>query len=626
MALQSGGAPAPLGVTLVEGGVNVAVASVHATRIFFCHYDARGKRELHRIELMQREGNVHYGFIAGIKAGARYGLRADGLWHPHDGLRFDVHKLLVDPCATQLDRPHAFHPGLCERGRDTKDLVPKAIVTAAAQAAKRKTPRPPAWIYELPVKAFSIRHPEIAPAKRGTVAALAEPAALAHFRLLGVDTIELMPLMAWIDERHLHALGLANAWGYNPVTFMAPDPRLAPGGFAEIADTVATLHAHGIQVLLDVVLNHTGESDAAGPTLSFRGLDNSTYYRHIHGSPVNDTGCGNTMALDHPMVADYALAALRHWVEATGIDGFRFDLASILGRDARGFHADAPLIRAITADPVLSGCILIAEPWDVGPGGYQLGKFPSRWLEWNDRFRDDVRRFWRGDNFSANNLATRLAGSSDVFAEKTPSASINFVAAHDGFTLADLTRFAHKHNMANGEGNRDGKPDEVTWVDGDVRAMLATLFLSRGTPMLTAGDEFGRSQNGNNNAYAQDNETTWLDWEGANHSLLACVTELVALRRDHSSLSGNKFLDGNGDASWFGADGEPPDWSNAALRVLGLTLTGNKERLAIIVNGSETAIALPLKGGRKVWTRLFSSATGQDCPAQSVSLFKAIST
>jgi glycogen operon protein len=611
---------------VLEGGINVAVRSAHATHIHLCLFDQQGKRELHRITLAQREGDVHFGFIANVKPGARYGLRAEGPWNPHDGLRFDVHKLLVDPHATALDRAYAFHPGLSEHGRETKDLVPKAIVTEPQPHVPRAAPRLPRWIYEVPVKAFSMRHPGIPAAKRGTVAALAEPAALEHFKRLGVDTIELMPLMAWIDERHLHALGLSNAWGYNPVTFFAPDPRLAPGGFAEIAATVAKLHAHGIQVLLDVVLNHTGESDAAGPTLSFRGLDNTGWYRHIHGHPVNDTGCGNTVALDHPMVVDYTLAALRHWVEATGIDGFRFDLATVMGRSAHGFHADAPLIRAISSDAVLSRSLLIAEPWDVGPGGYQLGNFPSRWLEWNDRFRDDVRRFWRGDDFSANALATRLAGSSDIFRTKHPSNSINFVAAHDGFTLADLTRFAHKDNMANGEGNRDGKSDEVTWPGGDARALLATLFLARGTPMLTAGDEFGRSQNGNNNAYAQDNATTWLDWDNADQGMITCAARLVSIRAKHTLLSEDRFLNGDGDAAWFGADGTAPDWSAPDLRFLGLVLNGPEERLALVINGSSESMNLPLPGGSRAWRRLFTSGNGGDCPPFSVSLFAAIST
>ncbi len=619
--MQTGGAPAPLGVTLVEGGINVAVFSAHAKRVFFCHFDAHGKRELHRIELLQRHGDIHYGFIAGIKPGAHYGLRADGPWHPHEGLRFDLAKLLVDPHAVQLDRPFAFHPGLCEYRRETKDLVPKAIVTAPLPLITRKTPRSPTWIYELPVKAFSIRHPGIAAPKRGTVAALAEPAALAHFKRLGVDTIELLPLTAWIDERHLHALGLANAWGYNPVTFFAPDLRLAPGGLVEIAAAVKVLHDNGIQVLLDVILNHTGESDVSGPTLSFRGLDNKAYYRHTGpGTLANDTGCGNTLALHHPPVAEYARSALRHWVEATGIDGFRFDLATVMGRDDAGFSQQAPLFSAIAADDVLRDCILIAEPWDVGKGGYQLGYFPSGWLEWNDRFRDDVRRFWRGDGFSANALATRLAGSSDVFAAKSPAASVNFISAHDGFTLSDLTRFSAKDNLANGEDNRDGKSDEVTWAGGDVKALLATLFLSRGTPMLTAGDEFGRSQNGNNNAYAQDNDTTWLQWPAADQALIDFTARLVALRKANPALSAGDFLTGQDDAQWFDATGKFPDWSKPGNRILGLHV--RDQNLAIVINGSKTASAFPLTTAGKAWRRLFCSAQGTGCPALSVSLFQ----
>jgi glycogen debranching enzyme len=624
--LEPRGKAAPLGVTLVDGGVNVAVHAPKAERVFFCLFDAQGKRKLARLELPERKNGVHSGFVAGVKAGARYGFRAEGPWQPQDGLRFDETKLLVDPYATALDRPYAFHAGLCERGRDTRDLVPKAIVQAPLPMARREPPRLPEWIYEVPVKAFSMRHPGIAAAKRGTVAALAEPAALEHFRQLGVDTIELMPLMAWIDERHLHALGLANAWGYNPVTFFAPEPRLAPGGFAEIAQTVSTLHDNGIQVLLDVVLNHTGESDAAGPTLSFRGLDNTLWYRHINGAPVNDTGCGNTVALDQPAVAQYAVAALRHWIDVTGIDGFRFDLATVMGRGSDGFHADAPLIRAINADPVLSHSILIAEPWDVGPGGYQLGNFPARWLEWNDRFRDDVRRFWRGDSFSANAFATRLAGSSDVFRSKHPSNSVNFISAHDGFTLADVTRYAQKDNMANGEGNRDGKSGEVTWQGGQVRALLATLFLARGTPMLTAGDEMGRSQQGNNNAYAQDNALTWLDWAEADRTLIDFTRRLIDIRKRHPLLAEDRFLTGDGDADWFGRDGRAPDWASPAIRFLGLVLHGKHETLAIAVNGGADGVDLPLPDAADRWRRLFSSGTGAGCPAFSVSLFSAIST
>jgi len=604
-------------VTIGDGGIHVAVASLHATRIHFCLFDDSGDTELRRVALTPH-GHIHSAFIPGVQEGARYGLRAEGPWDPHAAQRFDVTKLLVDPHATALDRAYAYHPALCERGRDTAALVPKAIVQKPFSKVVRAKPHQPKWIYELPVKAFSQLHPDIPNSKRGTISALAEPAALQYFKRLGVDTIELMPLMAWIDERHLQALGLANAWGYNPVAFFSADPRLAPGGFSEIAATIKTLHENGIQVLLDVVLNHTGESDASGPTLSFRGLDNATWYRHWHGAPVNDSGCGNTMALDHPQVIDYTVAALRHWIEATGLDGFRFDLATVMGRNGHGFSADAPLFQAIAADAVLGDCILIAEPWDVGPGGYQLGNFPKSWPEWNDRFRDDVRRFWRGDTFSANQLATRLAGSSDVFASKSPARSINFIAAHDGFTLRDLTIHAEKDNFANGEGNRDGKSHEVTWVGGDVRALLATLFFSRGTPLLTSGDEFGRSQGGNNNAYAQDNETTWLNWTQADDSLVEFTAKLVKLRQQHLALSADRFLT-ESDATWFDARGKPPDWKKPRNRVLGLCLTDGTSQLAIVVNGGEDATRFPLKGN---WRRLFCSADGADCPAKAVALFQ----
>ncbi len=606
-----------------ENGLAIRVASQHATRIEFCLFDGAGDKEVRRVPLTPDGKGCHAAFIPGIKPGARYGLRATGPWAPELGHRFDPARLLVDPYATQLDRPYAYHPQLCERGRDTAGLVPKAIVQPPLSPVKRTAPRQPTWIYELSVKAFTKLNPDIPERLRGTVAALAHPAALAHFKRLGVDTIELMPLAAWIDERHLHALNLGNAWGYNPITFMAPDPRLAPGGFAEIADTVRVLHDHGLQVILDVVLNHTGESDVAGPTLSFRGLDHATYYAQAGGSLINDTGCGNTLALNHPQVTEYCLTALRHWVEATGIDGFRFDLASVMGRLPEGFSRDAPLIARIEQDPVLLQSILIAEPWDVGPGGYKLGNFPKRWLEWNDRFRDDVRRFWRGDRFSVNGLATRLAGSSDVFAPaKSPSRSVNFVAAHDGFTLADLTRYSAKNNLANGEGNRDGKADEVTVVGQKPAALLAALFLARGTPMLTAGDEFGRSQKGNNNAYAQDNVLTWLDWNAADQKLVNLVASLVRLRAQNPLLRLDAFLTGESDGQWFDATGEVPDWASGAARVLGLVLTDGSNRLAILCNGSDQAAALPLAARPgMIWHRLFPDTAGAEVPCGEVGLY-----
>ncbi len=613
---------APFGVTLERGGIRIAIPSRHAMRIDLCLFDRSGDMEKQRITL-EKQGDVHVGFVPGVKAGTRYGLRADGPWAPEDGHRFDPAKLLVDPWATQLDRAYAYDPALGVRGFDTAALVPKAVIGKPPKPVKRKMPHPPRWIYEVPVKAFTQLFPDLPKEKCGTMAALAEPAVIAHLKRIGAETIELMPVAAWIDERHLSALGLHNAWGYNPITFFAPEPRLAPGGFAEIARTVKVLHAEGFQVIVDVVLNHTGESDLGGPTLSFRGLDHRTWYAHDGGTLINDTGCGNTVALNDPLVTDYAVAALRHWVEATGIDGFRFDLASIMGRLATGFSPEAPLFKAIATDPVLRDCILIAEPWDVGPGGYQLGRFPKTWPEWNDRFRDDVRRFWRGDGFAANALATRLAGSSDVFQpEKSPACSINFIAAHDGFSLADLTRYSSKDNFANGEENRDGKSDEVTIVGGNPAALLATLFLARGTPMLTAGDEFGRSQKGNNNAYAQDNVLTWLDWEKADQTLIDTLAQLTRLRDAQPLLTRNSFLTGDGDAQWFGTDGAAPHWSDAGNRFLGLVLMDGEARIAIAANNLDAEVAFPLTpAAGRAWRRAFPPGNGLSCPSRHASLF-----
>jgi len=632
--------PRPLGVTLVPGGANVAVASRHAERIWLCLFDAVGALETARIPLASRSGDIHHAFVPGISEGTRYGLRADGPWAPERGQRFDPMKLLVDPYALELDRAFVYHSDLAlprSANRDTAALVPKAIASRPAVAAVRPAPEPPGVIYEVSVRAFTKRHPGVPEPLRGTVGALATPAILAHFKRIGVDTLELMPLTAWIDERHLHALNLANAWGYNPVTLLAPDPRLAPGGMREIADTLRTLHDAGLRVLLDVVLNHSGEGDDAGPTLSLRGLDSATYYRHAADDPgrmINDTGCGNTLALDRPAMAQLAMDSLRHWARL-GFDGFRFDLATILGRTPTGYTAESPLLTAIRQDPELSGVTLVAEPWDIGPGGYQLGNFPSPWLEWNDRYRDDVRRFWRGDAGAASALATRLTGSSDVFSgsHRPPSASVNFIAAHDGFPLADLTAYAAKHNQANGESNRDGTDNNWSWNSGvegatavpavrevrarDVRALLAALLLSRGTPMVTAGDEMGRTQGGNNNAYAQDNAITWLDWAHADDGLIELVSRLAALRREHPLLRADRFLTGRPvaegalpDASWLRVDGATmtnADW--AGTDVFGLLLQGTQhpnevpERLCLWFNRSaaDAEALLPAQPPGALW-------------------------
>ncbi len=505
--------------------------------------------------------------------------------------------------------------------------------------------RTPQLIYELAVKSFTMRHPGVPERLRGTLAALVEPAILDHLVRLGVSHVELMPVAAWMDERHLPPLGLSNAWGYNPVNFFALDPRLAPGGEAELRALCETYAQAGIGVILDIVLNHTAESDEHGATICLRGLDNAVYYRHAADDPgrlVNDTGCGHTLALDRAPVVRMAMDALRRW-RALGVAGFRFDLGTVMGRSDTGFSQDAPLFAAIGQDPDLSQAILIAEPWDIGPGGYRLGEFPAPFAEWNGRYRDDVRRFWRGDAGMAGALATRLAGSSDLFAarHRGPTAGVNFLAAHDGFTLADLVSYSAKHNEANGEDNRDGDDDGHSWNNGvegpsndpavkaarhrDVRALLATLFLSRGVPMLTAGDEFGRTQAGNNNAYCQDNAGFWLDWEGADEALISFVAELSRLRREHPLLRLDRFLTGAGeppDARWLKPNGEPitsGEWAN--LDALCLILEGDQQNLLIAVNrgSADVALALPI---RAEWRCLLCSAgDGSALPARSASIW-----
>lgn len=615
-----------LGATLQSSGCWFRVQSLHASKIELCLFDEAGKREVQRLE-MNREGTGRFSlFLEKIKDGTRYGLRAHGEYDPDRGLWFDPAKLLIDPYAKRLDRSFAHDPRLSEFGFDTLDLVPKAIVTE-----DRPVERAPAkfrkggLIYELGVRPFTKLHPDVPEQDRGTLRALRHPSVIAHLKRIGVDAVELLPIIAWIDERHLPALGLSNGWGYNPVTFMALDPRLAPSGMADLAETVAELHRHDIGVILDLVFNHTGESDRFGATLSLRGLDNLTYY-HRHpddaGALVNDTGTGNTVACDHPTVRRMIVDTLRHFVLNAGVDGFRFDLGTILGRSMEGFSRQSDTLKAIAEDDVLSDRILIAEPWDIGPGGYQLGNFPAGFLEWNDRARDDVRLYWRGDEGRTGTLASALAGSSQLFSRhgETETRSVNFLAAHDGFTLMDLVSYAHKHNEANGEDNRDGHNDNHSWNNGtegetddvtiqaarerDVQALLSTLFASRGTIMLTAGDEAGRSQRGNNNAYAQDNDITWMNWNSLNEELIAHTAELAHIRRRFSAFSQLEFFSGQGDIEWLNEFGEPMtvgDWEDPQRTQLTMILESRDHdqnsdvKLAIVFNRSsrEQAICLP---------------------------------
>ncbi|MFC5442141.1 glycogen debranching protein GlgX [Rhizobium halophytocola] len=622
-------------------GVIFRVWSGHAERIHLCLYDPTGAVETDRLE-MRNEGDGHFELsVPGIALGTLYGYRAHGPFVPDQSLWFDPAKLLLDPYATEIDRPFVYDPRLGQFGEDTAALMPKAVVRRHEQV-EPAPPRfaPGGFVYEIAVKGFTMRHPDVPEAERGTIAALAHPSVIAHLKRIGVDAVELMPITAWIDERHLPPLGLSNAWGYNPVGLMTIDPRLAPGGVAELRDTVAALHAAGIGVILDLVFNHTGESDRHGATLSLRGLDNLSCYAHEPGRPgdlVNVTGCGNTLACDHPFVRQLILDSLRHFALNAGVDGFRFDLGPVLGRGPEGFDPNAETLRQMMADPVLADRMLIAEPWDIGHGGYQLGNFPDAFLEWNDQSRDRIRRFWRGDGHMTGDMATALAGASDVFArDGAPrTRSVNFIAAHDGFSLMDLVSYEHKHNEANGEDNRDGHNDNLSWNNGaegetaddgiltrrrqDVMALLSTLFVSRGTIMLTAGDELGRTQHGNNNAYCQDNESIWIDWSTADEALIDHTARLARLRKRFSALGQTTFFTGDGnDVAWFSAGGAAMtvgEWeaaeTPALLMVLAThdTLHSFDTRITIAINRQRRPQSVTLPPADKGWRALSSDET-----------------
>ncbi len=587
---------APPGATPVDGGVRFALYSSIATRVELCLFDERG-RETRRIDTDGPDDDMWHVFVPAIGPGQRYGYRVHGPYRPDEGLFCNPEKLLLDPYAKRIEGEFGWHasvfgylPG------DNAAHVPKSTVCAPGtpRASRPAVPWAETIFYEANVRGFTMRHPALNDSERGTFDGLRSAAVLEHLRSLGVTSIELMPVQAWIDEHHLAAKELRNFWGYNPIAWFAPMPRLGGNDpVAEFRDMVDTLHDAGFEVILDVVYNHTGEADARGPTLSLRGIDNLAYYRMEADHPgvyVNDTGCGNTVNADHPAAQRLILDSLRYWHRDMGVDGFRFDLAPVLGRHADGYSATHPLLGAIATDPALRDCKLIAEPWDPGPGGYQLGNFPAPWAEWNDRFRDTARRFWRGDAQLSGDLARRLHGSSDLFeaSGRTPSASVNIVTSHDGFTLADVASYEERHNEANGEKNRDGHAHnfarnfgvEGPTDDASIRQrrrqhrlnLLATMFVSQGTPLLLAGDEFGNSQHGNNNAYAQDNDTGWIDWQGIEDDpgFFAAVCQLIRLRRRLPLLRLDEFVHGalaaDGgtiELDWINPDGAPrsdEDW------------------------------------------------------------------
>ena len=620
------GKPYPLGANWDGFGVNFALFSAHAEKVELCLFDKTGQREIERIVLPEHTDEVWHGYLPDARPGLLYGYRVHGPYDPAAGHRFNPNKLLLDPYAKALfgpfkwsDAHYGYRVGSTREDlsfdrRDNARGMPKCrVVDRAFTWGNDRHPLVP-WsdtvIYETHVRGFTMRHPEVPAPLRGTFAGMSTHAVIDYLKALGITSVELLPVQSFVDERHLAAHGLRNYWGYNTIGFFAPEPRyMTTGVLSEFKTMVARLHEAGIEVILDVVYNHTGEGNHLGPTLSFKGIDNLSYYRLLPDNPrfyINDTGTGNTLNLSHPRVLQMVMDSLRYWVTEMHVDGFRFDLATVLARESYGFDPGSGFLDAVRQDPALADVKLIAEPWDVGPGGYQVGNFPPGWAEWNDRYRDTVRRYWRGDEGMLPELAGRIAGSSDLFEKRGRRAwsSVNFVTAHDGFTLNDVVSYNDKHNLANGEDNRDGHSANHSWnhgVEGETsdpavkalrarqrRNQLATLFLSQGTPMMLAGDEIGHSQKGNNNAYCQDNEISWLDWtkrQGDGHDLLAFVKRLIALRKAHPVLRRPAFLHGrqtsaNGlkDIVWFtpqGVEKAAEHWRNTHARCIALLLNGH---------------------------------------------------
>jgi isoamylase len=616
------GNPHPLGAAWDGEGTNFALFSAPADAVDLCLLGPAGEKRLHLPEVT---AGVWHGYVPGVGPGQRYGFRVHGKFVPAAGLRCNPSKLLLDPYARAVDGgldwegPVYGHrvdgPDDEPDGRDSAAHVPCAVVTDGVFEWGDDEPPATGWhdtvIYEVHVKGFTARHPGVPEHLRGTYAGLASPAALEHLVGLGVTAVELLPVHHFLSERHLAATGLTNYWGYNSIAYFAPhagysSSSAAGGQVGEFKSMVRALHAAGIEVILDVVYNHTAEGDHRGPTLAFRGIDNSTYYRleHDRSRYRNFTGTGNTVDTRHPQVLRLVLDSLRYWMSEMHVDGFRFDLAVALGRGTHNFDPHSRFFDAVRNDPVVSRAKLIAEPWDLGPGGHQVGRFPAPWSEWNDRYRDGVREFWRGGRAPRAEMGYRLTGSSDLYGHsgRQPTASVNFVTAHDGFTLHDLVAYEQKHNEVNGEGNRDGSDHNRSWncgVEGETddaeilslrrrqqRNFLATLLLSEGVPMLLGGDEIDRTQRGNNNAYCQDNELSWFDWDLKEpaRELLAFTRRLVELRRHHPVFRRRRHFQGRStsgsglpDVGWFDSHGHemrPEDWGHDSGRALGMFLNG----------------------------------------------------
>ena len=637
------GRPSPRGATWTGLGVNFSIFSANATKVELCLFDDAGETELERIELPEYTNEIFHGFLPDARPGTIYGYRVHGPYLPLEGHRFNANKLLLDPYAKSLVGQVDWNPALfgyqVESGddltfdeRDSANFMPKARVIDSAFTWGNDRLLHHRWdqmvIAELHVRGMTKLHPDVPEPYRGTFRGLTEPSVLRHLKSIGVTAVELLPVHSFVNDDYLLDKGLVNYWGYNTLGFFSPVRRYAANpdfAFAEFKEMVARLHDAGLEVILDVVYNHTAEGNERGATLSFKGIDNASYYRLMPEEPryyINDTGTGNTVNLSHPRVIQMVTDSLRYWVEDMHVDGFRFDLGTILAREPHGFDQQSGFLRAVGQDPVLQEVKLIAEPWDCGPGGYQVGGFPPGWAEWNDRYRDTVRAFWKGDEGLLPEFAQRLTGSADKFdwGGRRPWASVNFLTAHDGFTLNDSVTYEEKHNMANGEDNRDGHSNNLSWncgVEGPTddpeiielrerqkRNLLATLLLSQGMPMLVAGDEFGRTQDGNNNAYCQDNEISWINWDTdeAGQSLQRFVAKVARIRRTFPILRRERFLTGAfneelqiRELTWLtpsGTEMEPSNWEDPSAKCFGLILDGRAQPTGIRQRGSDRTVLL----------------------------------
>ena len=657
MAKIQSGSPYPLGATWDGSGTNFAIFSGNATKVEICLFDEKGKKEVERVALPEFTDEVWHGYLPDIGEGQLYGYRVDGPYEPNNGHRFNPNKLLIDPYARQLvgqlkwhDSLFAYKVGSAKEDfsfdrRDSASNMPKCRVTAPIHLSSNEK-RPTralseSIIYEAHVKGFTKLHPDVADNLRGKFSALSQPAVIDYLVKLGVTAIELLPIHAFIDDRFLVDRNMSNYWGYNSINFFAPDPRyLNKQDLRELRTTIRKLHEAGIEVILDVVYNHTAEGNHMGPTLSFKGIDNASYYRLSPEDArfyYDTTGCGNTLNLPHPRVLQMVMDSLRYWVTEMQVDGFRFDLATTLAREYPDFSQQSGFLRAVRQDPVLSQVKMIAEPWDIGDGGYQVGGFAPGWSEWNGKYRDCVREYWKGDEGKLPDLAFRLTGSEDYYNHqgRRPTASINFITAHDGFTLMDLVSYNEPHNEANQEVSGDS--NNSSWNCGEegvtenaevnnlrfkqLRNLLATLMFSQGVPMFLAGDEFGRTQNGNNNAYCQDNEISWVNWHlnDAQKELLEFSKYVISLRHKYPGLRREKFLKDDETNNWFAANGELMDeekWADANARSIGFEFSNERSgtRFLLLLNSWQDAVEfkLPAETYGKSWQRLVDTSLPQE--------------